>query len=269
MYRSRDIELFEKLIHKPVVRNLDDVRALGREVSEEGYKSLKTNLLQFEAGKPARIGRGVGPIELNITVEIIRQIVDLLSAFRDGAGSDVGLMMDLNFNYKTEGFRQIAQAVEPLGMMWLEIDSLDPVGLADIRRSTTSPISGLETVLGRRALQPYLDARSVDIPIVDAVYNGMIEAYKMAAQLDAYELNVAPHNSHGPLGTLISGHFSAVIPNFRILEYDVDEVPWRRQLLTEPWTIENGELLMPTGPGWGADIDEEVLHSYPPKQQRA
>jgi L-alanine-DL-glutamate epimerase-like enolase superfamily enzyme len=114
-------------------------------------------------------------------------------------------------------------------------------------------------------LKPYLDAQAVDVAIVDVVFNGMMESFKMASMLDAYEINVAAHNSHGPLGSLMSAHFCSVIPNFRILEFDEDEVPWRRQLLTNPFTVERGEFVLPAGPGWGADIDEEVARAHPAK----
>jgi L-alanine-DL-glutamate epimerase-like enolase superfamily enzyme len=119
-------------------------------------------------------------------------------------------------------------------------------------------------VLGRRALLPYLEAQAVDVAIVDVVFNGMQESVKMAALLDAYDVNVAAHNSHGPLGSLMSAHFCAAIPNFRILEFDEDEVPWRRSLLTQPFMVKDGAFQLPTGPGWGADIDEAVARAHPP-----
>ena len=82
----------------------------------------------------------------------------------------------------------------------------------------------------------------------------------------AYETNIAPHNPVGDLATLMSAHFCATIPNFRIMEIDIDDVPWKDDLVTKPPVIENGELVIPTGPGWGADIDERVVHAHPPKR---
>jgi L-alanine-DL-glutamate epimerase-like enolase superfamily enzyme len=51
------------------------------------------------------------------------------------------------------------------------------------------------------------------------------------------------------------------------MEIDVDDVPWKRELVTNPPVIEDGHILVPTAPGWGADIDEEVLraHSWEPR----
>jgi L-alanine-DL-glutamate epimerase-like enolase superfamily enzyme len=174
----------------------------------------------------------------------------------------VQLAVDLNFHYKPEGLRRIAKAIERFDLMWLEMDLYEPSALSLIRQSTTAPIGSLEAVLGRRAFRGYLDARAVDVAIIDVQWNGMLESLRMAAMADSYEVNVAAHNSSGPLSTVVSGHFCSVVPNLRIMEIDMDEVPWRPKLLTNPYRVENGELIVPSGPGWGTDIDEEVARAH-------
>jgi galactonate dehydratase len=49
----------------------------------------------------------------------------------------------------------------------------------------------------------------------------------------------------------------------RILEVDVDDVPWREELTTAVPEIHHGVLTIPSGPGWGADVDEDVLRAHP------
>ena len=56
-----------------------------------------------------------------------------------------------------------------------------------------------------------------------------------------------------------SAHLCAAVPNFRIMEIDIDDVPWKDDLVTSVPEIENGELLLPSGPGWG----EEVVRTQP------
>src|SRR6185312_12063273 len=106
------------------------------------------------------------------------------------------------------------------------------------RGSTTTPIGSLEAVLGRRALKPYLAAQAVDVAIIDVMYNGLLESVRMANLAEAHEVKVAGHGFAGPLATIISGHFSSIVPNLRILECDIDEVPWRPSLLSRPYRIE-------------------------------
>ena len=50
---------------------------------------------------------------------------------------------------------------------------------------------------------------------------------QLSTLADAYDVNVASHNFNGPLANVMSAHFCAVVPNYRIMEFDVDEVPWK------------------------------------------
>lgn len=268
--RARWASLFGgKVIDKPPVRTVDDLKAAGREARERGFTAIKTNVLLFDGngGRQYTPGstRGSGHPELNVPEAVLEATLAQLSALREGAGPGVRLMLDLNFNYKPEGFRRFAKKLEPFDMLWLEMDCHDPKALALIRASTTTPIASLETILGRRALRPYLDANCADVAIIDSEYNGLPESVRMAAMADSYEVNVASHNFSGPLATVISAHFAAVVPNFRIMELDVDEVPWKSALLTKPYTVENGEFIVPNGPGWGTDVNEDALRAHPVK----
>jgi len=268
--RARAAAFFDgKVIDAPSVRSLDDLKAAGREARARGFSALKTNVLLFDAkgGRQYTPGsaRGEGHPELNLPEPIVEALLAQLAALREGAGAGVRLIVDLNFNYKPEGFRRLARKVEPFELMWLEMDLYEPKALALVRQSTETPIGSLETILGRRALKPYLDQHCVDVAIIDPQYNGVPEALRMAAMADAYEVNVASHNFSGPLSAVISAHFAAAIPNFRIMELDVDEVPWKPKLLTRPPVVENGTFMPPPGPGWGTDIDEDVLRAHPAK----
>ena len=269
--RARNAALFDgKLINSPAVRSLKDLTAAAREAKERGFRALKTNLLLFDenGGRMHQPGstRGTGHPELNVEKHLVKAFVAQLEALREGAGPDVDLMVDLNFNYKPEGFRRFAKAAEPFDLMWLEMDITDPNALAGIRQSTSTPIASLEAVLGKRPLKAYLEAYCADVAIIDVQYNGILESMRMANMCDAYEINVASHCYNGPLSMMMSAHYCAAIPNFRIMECDVDEVPWRSQLLTNPYRIENGDFVLSDAPGWGADIVEEVVRAHPPKR---
>ena len=268
--RARCANFFDgQVVDRPAVRVLDDLRQAGREARERGFAALKTNVLVFDerGGHQYTPGsaRGAGHPELNLPAEIVAALTAQLTALREGAGLGVRLIVDLNFNYKPDGFRRLAKKLEPFELMWLEMDLYEPTALSLIRQSTTTPIGSLETILGRRALKPYLDAHCVDVAIIDPQYNGVPEALRMAAMADAYEVNVASHNFSGPLSAVISAHFASVVPNFSIMELDVDEVPWKPELLTNPPKIDNGMFALPAGPGWGTDIDEAVLRAHPAK----
>lgn len=271
LFRARS-PLFGTVIDRPPVHSLDDIRNLGREVRERGFKALKTNLLitsgeRMRSYVPGTGAGGSGFPELNVSGGLSAALIDQLAAFREGAGAEVNLMVDLNFHYKPDGYKRLANDVEPFKLLWLEFDLYEPKALRMIRDSTSTPIASLEAILGRRNFRAYLEERSVDAAIIDVQWNGLPEALRMASMADGYDVNVAAHNSSGPLSTVISAHFSAMVPNLKIMELDVDEVPWRPKLLTNPYQVEAGEFLLPTGAGWGTDIDEDVARAHPARAE--
>ena len=262
---------FPDMLGTPPLRSLDDVVSLGAAVKTSGYRALKTNVLLLNDGgltnyRPG-FGQGPGHPNLNIDRRTIEGITDLLDAFAQGAGADVRILLDLNFNFRPEAARRIAHAVERFDLFWLELDLYDPAALAMLRNSCSTPIASLESLYGRRAVRPFFEEQAIDVAIIDPQWNGLPETMAMAALADGYETNVAPHNFHGPLSTLIGAHMSAAIPNFRIMEFVVDEAPWIQSYLTHPLVIENGEMVLPLTPGWGSDINEEAVRSRPPVQK--
>ncbi len=249
--------------------NLDDVAELGAQVRDSGFTALKTNIFLFDEGQPFMyqpgFTRSAGWPELNWSPKLIRAMDAQLSAFRAGTGPEVEFLLDLNFNFKTEGYLRVARSLEQHGLMWVELDIYDARALALIRQSITTPVASCESLYGRRAFRPFLENYSIDVAIVDVPWNGILEALKIARMAEAFEVNCAPHNFYGHLSTLMSAHFCFALTNFRIMEIDIDDVPWKDELVSEPPRIENGHLLLPTGPGWGAEIDEAAVARHPPK----
>jgi L-alanine-DL-glutamate epimerase-like enolase superfamily enzyme len=252
----------------PAIRSLGEVTALGREVVASGMTALKTNVMIFE-DKPHSHGpgfaRGQGFPALNAERRETSAIRDQLAALREGTGPDMDILVDLNFNYKTEGFRKMARAMEPFDLFWVEIDSYAPDALRKIRDSTTIPLASGECLFGRRDYRPFFEAQAMDTVIIDTPWNGVAESLKIAAMADTYEINVAPHNFYGHLATMMNASFCAVVPNLRIMEIDLDKVPWYDELFTVQPRIEDGHLLLPDGPGWGTEVNEDAVRAHPPR----
>lgn len=267
-YRARSNGLFEKTNGTAPIRTLDDIAELGKEVIAKGYKGLKTNLLLFDEAaprqyRPAFVGGDASPA-LNWSPELVAAAVAQMSTFRDAIGPNCNLMLDLNTHYKADGLRRMAKALEPTKLTWLEVDSYSPSALAALRAWTTLPIGSLETIYGRRQIKPYLDAEAVDVCIIDPLWQGFPEAMKIANLAEIYDVNVAAHNSHGYHATIMGAHLSAAIPNFRYMEFDVDEVPWMSDFFTYSPTVKDGYMELPTAPGWGCDVVEEAVLAHPP-----
>ena len=252
----------------PQLTSLEGVRELGAEVREKGFSALKMNIYLFEDSGPRLFMPGFclseGWPELNVDRNLLRIIDKQMHAIRDGAGEDMDLLLDTNFNFKTEGYRRIANLLDQHDMMWMEIDLFNPEALALIREEADTPIASCESLFGRREFLPYFQAQSMDVCIVDVPWNGIYESVKIASMAEAFETNCAPHNFYGNLSTAMSAHFCAAIPNFRIMEIDIDDVPWKDDVVTPP-TIDNGDLVINSLPGWGVEVNEDAIRAHPPR----
>ena len=252
----------------PAVTDLDGVKRSGAEARERGLTALKTNIFIHDEG-PAYAWRPgfAAPFypELNVDRKVIRNIRAHLEALRDGAGPDMDILIDLNFNAKPEGLLKILRAISDLDIFWVEMDSYNPKALAYVRTHSPHPISSCETLFGIREFMPYITEQAMDVAIVDAVWNGVWQSMKIAAVLDAHDVNVAPHNFYGDLCTMINAHFAAALPNLRIMETDIDRLPWENELFTHAPEYKDGHLIIPDRPGWGTDPIEEAIRAHPPK----
>jgi L-alanine-DL-glutamate epimerase-like enolase superfamily enzyme len=259
-------------LYPPAITDLDGVKVIGREVRDRGFGALKTNIFTYDANKENargwRPGFGVpfAP-EINVERNVLRNLVMHLEAMRDGAGPDVDILLDLNFNAKTEGYLKILRAIAHLDLFWVEIDSYSPEALGYIRRQSPHPISSCETLLGLREFLPYFREQAMDVAIVDAPWNGVWQSMKIAAAAEAHEVNVAPHNFYGHLCTMMNAHFAAAVPNLRIMETDIDRVAWEHELFTHVPEIVDGHLVMPDRPGWGTEPIEPAIRAHPPRGQ--
>ncbi len=249
------------------ITDLDGVAALGAEVQERGFTALKTNVFDHSGATPRGWAPGFGrPFEpgRNVDRKVISELRRHLDALRSGAGPDMDILLDLNFNARTSGYRQMVRALADLDLFWIEIDTPSAEALASVRHQSRHPISSCESLITPGAFLPFLRAEAVDVVIIDAVWNGVWQSMKIAALADAHEVNVAPHNYYGHLATMMNAHMSAAAPNLRIMETDIDRLPWDCEVFTHEPEFENGCLIVPERPGWGTEPDEAAMAAHPP-----
>ena len=248
----------------PKVETSDDLRRLAEEVLARGYTAIKTNLIPLRdrpdtSALQALFRNPTG----DAPPAAIRCAEAVVGTFREALGADVGIALDVAFTFKLGGAIKLARALEPFDLMWLETETFDPDALQRIRESTSTTICHGESLFGVLEYKPYLQRHAQDILMPDLAWNGITMGKKIADMAHAYDTLIAPHNCHSPLTTLISANVMATIPNFYILELDVDDAPWRDELMTHPFRIEHGYLELPQRPGLGSDLIEKELLKHP------
>lgn len=260
----------EKFLGLPPIRKLADVAKAAREVTERGYRAVKTNLILWgDTPSADYVGfqAGAGNTDGVLTPKRLADAVAQMTAIRDVIGPDVELILDINFNLKPESILQLLRALEPVNLAWIELDIYDADALLQIKQATSTPICSLETLFYGEQFRPYFDKHCVDIVMLDTPWNGFVQAKKVGELAQLYQLNVCPHNYYSHLATFISAHLTAVLPNVRIMEFDVDDVPWRDDLVSRPPEIVDGAMLIPSGPGWGIEVNEAEIRRRPYKKR--
>ena len=163
----------------PPLKTYDDIAALGREVVKRGFTALKTNMVI--PGEPATVyfpgfASGINTTDGAPSVEILDAIDRLIGTFRAAVGPKVGLCLDLNYNFRTEGVLRIAKLLERYDMQWLEYDNWDPEALLQIKQSTSTRLASCESLVTLRQYRPFLERHAVDVAIIDVPWNGFSQA---------------------------------------------------------------------------------------------
>lgn len=255
-----------QIIGTPPMDSLDAVTALGHEVRQRGFRALKTNIIFFDddsLGYGYGFAGAGGTTDQKITPALLRHVERYIGAFKEAVGPDVEIALDLNFNVKPQAAVQICRVLEQFDMMWVEIDMYEPEGLREVKDGTSVPITSGENLIAIRDYRPYFAARSMDIVMIDIPWQGFARARDVGMLAESHELNVAPHNYYSHLATMHALNLCATLPNVRISEIDIDDVPWKDDLTGGPLTFHEGGVLdVPTKPGWGVDLDEDVARAH-------
>ncbi len=220
-------------------RGLTDEQAqrAARILLQKGFREMKTQMALPGNPTPA---------------EEIRRV----RVVRDAIGPDIKLMCDINQRWRPEQAIDIGSRVEDVGLFWLEDVTAadDYAGLARVTAALRTPIAGGEYVWGIVPFRHMIEARSVDIVMVDlARVGGVSQWMKVAGMAEAFNLPIVSH-----VMPEVMVHMVAACPNGLTVEY----MPWMLALYEETPAIENGQLVLPTKPGLGLKFDEKAIARF-------
>jgi L-alanine-DL-glutamate epimerase-like enolase superfamily enzyme len=175
---------------------------------------------------------------------------------REAIGPDVSLMCDINQRWRPEQAIQMGHRLEDINFFWLEDVTIadDYAGLARVADALYTPVAGGEYVYGLPPLRCMLEARSVDILMVDPFRVGGFTGWmKAAGMAEAFNVPIVSH-----LVPEIMMHAVAAAPNGLTVEY----MPWIHHLYEEVTWPKDGMLTLPSAPGLGLKFDQAALKKY-------
>jgi L-talarate/galactarate dehydratase len=175
---------------------------------------------------------------------------------REALGPEIALMCDINQRWRPEQAIQIGRRLEEFNFLWLEdVTAADDYpGLARVAAALSTPVAGGEYVYGLPPLRHMLEARSVDILMVDPFRVGGISGWmKASGMAEAFNIPIVSH-----LVPEILMHAVAAAPNALTVEY----MPWVHHIYEEVTWPKNGMLTLPAAPGLGLRLDQAAIKRY-------
>jgi len=208
-----------------------------------------------------------GASDLVLERDDAKAAVKCVEAVREAVGDDVELLIEGHGRLNINSAVQVAKDLEPFRPYFFEepIPSENVDALAKVAAKTNIPIATGERLFTKFGFREVLEKQAADIIQPDPCHDGgILETKKIAAMAETYYVPVAPHNPNGPVATAASIQLATCIPNFVMLEGVWEwDVPWRSEVVTEPFTVHNGYVEVPNRPGLGVELDEEVISKHP------
>ena len=195
----------------------------------------------------------------------LRAGIDILTAVRDAIGPDVGLAVDLWRNADPAKAMELARAMEPFNLLWIEdpFAPTDPDTVRYVRNAIRQPLLTGETLPSRREFTSLFDARAVDIINPDICLSGILELQAIASMAEPVYVSVSPHNSNSmAIGSAAAVHASMGITNLGLIEYfplfetALDDLCGGRP------QVRKGAIARPDSPGLGLEFDEKAMRRY-------
>ncbi|WP_373502656.1 mandelate racemase/muconate lactonizing enzyme family protein [Aestuariivirga sp.] len=233
---------------------LTDAGALARSLLAEGISGMK--IWPFDRYAERSGGQSILPAELEEGLRPFRQI-------RDAVGNAMDIMLEMHSLWNQPAALQIAEAVAPLGVYWIE----DPVrmqgvsALADFRRRCPIRVTASETIAGRHQFRELLAADAADIIMLDLGWcGGITEGKAIAALADSWHRPIAPHDCTGPVVYAASCHLSVHAANTLIQEsVRALYTGWYSEVCDGLPVVADGTVKPAEGPGLGISLKPGVL----------
>jgi len=195
--------------------------------------------------------------------------VELVKAARKAVGDEIKLMVDAGEQWSASTAIERAHKLEKYTPFFLE-DALSPDdldGYAKLTRSTSLRIAAGEAYTTRFPYRDLIEKGNIDVVQPDvARVGGISEAQKIALMAHDRGVMCIPHSWSTDISVAATLHVLASSPQESLLEFCVADTPLRRNLITEPFTIDKeGFVKVPEQPGLGIELNEEVVKKYSKK----
>ncbi|MDP6908224.1 MAG: mandelate racemase/muconate lactonizing enzyme family protein [Flavobacteriales bacterium] len=240
-----------------------------------------------------RRDEGYKGIKFRVKSTNIQQMLDYVAAGRDAVGDSMKIMVDANQGWPVdivdetpkwdlETATAFAKGLEPLNPYWLEepLNKGNLHGLAELRKSTTTPIAGGEMNSSWIEFKNMLSQGSFDVYQPDAVLVGGTYAGGISVTrwiIDEIKkrnaagetLRFCPHTWTTGLGFAVAMQIVGMLDekDRSLVEYPLEGFwnpsMWARFIKNDVSGIQSdGTIKIPDLPGLGVEIDMKVIRRF-------
>jgi L-alanine-DL-glutamate epimerase-like enolase superfamily enzyme len=213
---------------------------------------LHTPTGQLLVNAAASIERGIGGIKLKVGQPDGALDVRRVEAVRRHLGDAAPIMVDANQQWDRPTAQRMCRTLEQFNLVWIEepLDAYDHEGHAALATQFDTPIATGEMLTSAAEHGDLIRHRAADFLMPDAPRVGGITPFlKIAALAEHAGLMLAPH-----FAMELHIHLAAAYPT----EPWVEHFEWLEPLFNERIEIRDGRMLVPTRPGLGLTLSEQV-----------
>jgi L-rhamnonate dehydratase len=196
-----------------------------------------------------------------------KQDVALAAAAKEAAGDGVEIMIDSGLGYVADAKRaiEVAREYEQIGIYWLE-EPFEPdeyEAYAELADAVDIRVTAGEQDSTWWGFRELIDRAHVDLVQPDVTRcGGITETLRIAELAHSQGKETVPHAWKSGIIKAASLHCNAVMPDGIWQEYCVADTPIAKRLTVQRLPIEaDGYVAVPSTPGLGVELDEDVLAS--------
>ena len=274
-------DIMGKALGQPVYRLLGGAVRERIKAYANGWYTVERTPAEFHAAAQRALAKGYRALKFDpfgagyYEMERAEKLksVGLVEAVRDAVGPDVEILIEMHGRFNPVTAVEMTRLLAPYEPGWVE-EPVPPGNIAALKKvaDAVAPL-GVPVATGERIhtldeYRPVMELHAADIIQADiSHFGGILNTRKLAAWADTYYMLIAPHNVGGPVSTAAALHFAACTLNFKIQEHfnDFDE-SWVLGSAPGLPAVVDGYFSLPTGPGLGVTVNEEIIAAHPMQQ---
>ena len=208
---------------------------------------------------------GIGTMRVKLG-ESIQRDVRIMERMRSTFGDNVRLRVDYNQAYAPAEAVRAIKAIEPFGIDFAEqpVQATDYVGMAHVQSRVDIPLMAHEGCFSLQDIVTLGELGAIGVVGINSERpGGVTNALRAINYAEQRGMGAVIHNQTLGIASAMQIHVAAA--KHHSLGHATElfgHVMLEDDLIAQPIDYSGGAASVPTGPGWGVELDEDALKKY-------